>query len=106
MSRVRGAALLLVLWLVALLTALIGAPVVKLSNASSYVCRNRYNGTNTKLSEHALANALERMLDDPDLARRLGASGRLRCERELNLDVQRTRFLTVVRKRMESSAGP
>jgi hypothetical protein len=39
--------------------ALIGAPVVKLSNASSYVCRNRYNGTDTKLSEHALANALD-----------------------------------------------
>jgi glycosyltransferase involved in cell wall biosynthesis len=52
-----------------------------------------------------LANALERMLDDSDLARRLGAAGRLRCERELNLDVQRTRFLAVVRKRMESSAA-
>jgi hypothetical protein len=39
--------------------ALVGAPVVKLSNASSYVCRNRYNGTDTKLSEHALANALD-----------------------------------------------
>jgi hypothetical protein len=39
--------------------ALIGAPVVKLHNASSYVCRNRYNGTDTKLSEHALANALD-----------------------------------------------
>jgi len=39
--------------------ALIGAPVVKLSNASSYVCRNRYNGTDTPLSEHALANALD-----------------------------------------------
>ena len=52
-----------------------------------------------------LANALERMLDDSDLARRLGAAGRLRCERELNLDVQRTRFLAVVRKRIESSAA-
>jgi hypothetical protein len=39
--------------------ALIGAPVVKLQNASSYVCRNRYNGTDTLLSEHALANALD-----------------------------------------------
>jgi hypothetical protein len=35
------------------------APVVKLANASSYVCRNRYNGTDTVLSEHALANALD-----------------------------------------------
>ena len=39
--------------------ALMGAPVVKLQNASSYVCRNRYNGTDTLLSEHALANALD-----------------------------------------------
>jgi hypothetical protein len=37
----------------------LGMPVVKLSNASSYVCRNRYNGTDTPLSEHALANALD-----------------------------------------------
>jgi hypothetical protein len=39
--------------------ALAGAPVVKLGNASAYVCRNRYNGTDTLLSEHALANALD-----------------------------------------------
>jgi hypothetical protein len=37
---------------------LFGSPVVKLQNASSYVCRNRY-GTNTLLSEHALANAFD-----------------------------------------------
>jgi hypothetical protein len=35
------------------------APVAKLANASSYICRNRYNGTDTLLSEHALANALD-----------------------------------------------
>jgi hypothetical protein len=35
------------------------AAVVKLANASSYICRNRYNGTDTLLSEHALANALD-----------------------------------------------
>ena len=39
--------------------ARVGAPVVKLANASSYVCRNRYSGTDTLLSEHALANALD-----------------------------------------------
>ena len=39
--------------------AAIGAPVVKLHNASSYVCRNRYGGETTPLSEHALANALD-----------------------------------------------
>lgn len=37
----------------------LGAPVVKLKNAAAYVCRNRYNGTSTPLSEHALANALD-----------------------------------------------
>jgi hypothetical protein len=36
-----------------------GSPVAKIQNASSYVCRNRYGGTNTLLSEHALANAFD-----------------------------------------------
>jgi hypothetical protein len=35
------------------------APVVEIRNASSYVCRNRYGGANTLISEHALANALD-----------------------------------------------
>jgi hypothetical protein len=39
--------------------ALLGTQVVKLRNASSYVCRNRYGGSDTPLSEHALANALD-----------------------------------------------
>ncbi len=39
--------------------ALLGIEVVKLANASSYVCRNRYGGADTPLSEHALANALD-----------------------------------------------
>ncbi len=39
--------------------ALLSMQVVKLRNASSYVCRNRYGGTDTPLSEHALANALD-----------------------------------------------
>lgn len=39
--------------------AAVGSAVIKLSNASSYVCRNRYNGADTPLSEHALANALD-----------------------------------------------
>ena len=39
--------------------ALFGSAVVKLTNASSYVCRNRYGGANTPLSEHALANAFD-----------------------------------------------
>lgn len=39
--------------------ATLGAAVIKLGNASAYVCRNRYNGADTPLSEHALANALD-----------------------------------------------
>jgi hypothetical protein len=38
---------------------LFGSPVVKIQNASSYVCRNRYGGASTPLSEHALANAFD-----------------------------------------------
>ena len=36
-----------------------GSPVVKIRNISSYKCRNRYNAKNTKISEHAFANALD-----------------------------------------------
>ncbi|MGH6826449.1 extensin family protein [Methyloceanibacter sp.] len=38
---------------------LFGSTVAKIQNASSYVCRNRYGGGTTPLSEHALANALD-----------------------------------------------
>ena len=38
---------------------LFGSTVVKIQNASSYACRNRYGGATTPLSEHALANALD-----------------------------------------------
>jgi hypothetical protein len=39
--------------------AQLDSTVVGLHNATSYACRNRYGGTNTPLSEHALANALD-----------------------------------------------
>jgi len=39
--------------------AVLGSSVVKVRNASSYKCRNRYGGANTRISEHALANALD-----------------------------------------------
>jgi len=39
--------------------ATVGAPVIKLHNATSYACRNRYGGADTPLSEDALANALD-----------------------------------------------
>jgi hypothetical protein len=38
---------------------LFGSTVVKIQNATSYACRNRYGGDATPLSEHALANALD-----------------------------------------------
>ncbi len=43
-----------------------GATVVKIRNATSYACRNRYGGASTPLSEHALANALD--ISDFELA--------------------------------------
>ncbi|HUU65885.1 MAG TPA: extensin family protein [Methyloceanibacter sp.] len=39
--------------------ATLGGAVVKIRNATSYSCRNRYGGANTRISEHALANALD-----------------------------------------------
>jgi hypothetical protein len=36
-----------------------GSHVVKLHNAASYACRNRYGSAHMPLSEHALANALD-----------------------------------------------
>jgi glycosyltransferase involved in cell wall biosynthesis len=47
-----------------------------------------------------LADKLEMLLDDPDLAARCGRAGRERCERELNLDVQRRNLLTAIRRRL------
>jgi hypothetical protein len=38
---------------------LFGSPVVKLHDASSYSCRNRYHDAFQPLSEHALANAID-----------------------------------------------
>lgn len=37
----------------------LGAPVVRLYNYSSYVCRNRYNEPGQTISEHAFGNALD-----------------------------------------------
>ena len=36
---------------------------------------------------HALARAIERLIDDADLARRLGAAGRARCERDFSVEL-------------------
>lgn len=40
-------------------TKAFSAPVVRLVSASSYSCRNRYGRKDTKISEHALVNALD-----------------------------------------------
>ena len=37
----------------------LGTQVVQIKNAASYMCRNQYGRSDTKLSEHALANALD-----------------------------------------------
>jgi hypothetical protein len=39
--------------------ASLGTAVVKIRNAADYQCRNRYSGANTKISEHAFADALD-----------------------------------------------
>jgi hypothetical protein len=39
--------------------ASLGTAVVKIHNAASYQCRNRYGGANSKISEHAFADALD-----------------------------------------------
>jgi hypothetical protein len=36
-----------------------GTSVVKIRNAASYMCRRRYGATNTRISEHAFANAID-----------------------------------------------
>lgn len=36
-----------------------GSPVVRIVGASSYVCRNRYNKPDERISEHAFANAID-----------------------------------------------
>ena len=35
------------------------SPIVEIHNVASYACRNRYNNPSKRLSEHALANALD-----------------------------------------------
>ncbi len=47
-----------------------------------------------------LADKLEILLDDPELATRYGRAGRDRCERELNLDIQRRSLLEAIRRRL------
>lgn len=50
----------------------------------------------------ALADCLETLLENPDLATEYGRRGRERCERELNFDVQRERFLAAVGRHLKA----
>jgi glycosyltransferase involved in cell wall biosynthesis len=45
---------------------------------------------------HALAEAIRRLIDDPELARRLGEAGRRRVEREFSAGVMTARVLEVL----------
>jgi glycosyltransferase involved in cell wall biosynthesis len=50
-----------------------------------------------------LAEQIELLLDKPSLAEQYGKAGRERCEKELNLDYQRKRFIEVLTARMNNS---
>jgi glycosyltransferase involved in cell wall biosynthesis len=47
-----------------------------------------------------LADLLEKLLENPQLAKELGQQGRKRCETEFSLEIQRQRFLKVLKKRL------
>jgi len=47
-----------------------------------------------------LADCLEKLLDNPQLARDMGQQGRKRCETEFSLEIQKERFMKVVKKRL------
>jgi glycosyltransferase involved in cell wall biosynthesis len=50
-----------------------------------------------------LADSIEKLLDQPELAARYSRAGRERCERELSLEAQYERFLGIVRSRLQGS---
>jgi glycosyltransferase involved in cell wall biosynthesis len=50
-----------------------------------------------------LADAVELMLDNPELAAKYGQAGHKRCEHELSLDAHRRAFVEVLRSRLERS---
>ena len=49
----------------------LGEPVVRLRNVASYVCRPRYNDRSKRISEHALANALDIAAFDTESGKRV-----------------------------------
>ena len=49
-----------------------------------------------------LADSIEMLLDNPEVAARYGQEGRRRCENELNIETHRQRFVNVLRQRLVS----
>jgi glycosyltransferase involved in cell wall biosynthesis len=55
----------------------------------------------------ALADCIEKLLDDPELAASYGRAGRARCEREFSIEKQHQDFTAAVRRRITGGApGP
>jgi len=54
-------------------------------------------------NEVQLADCIETLLDNPELARAYGLAGRLRCENDLSVDHQRERLWSVVQRRIALS---
>jgi glycosyltransferase involved in cell wall biosynthesis len=52
-----------------------------------------------------LADCIERLLDNPELAAEYGRRGRQRCESELSYSHQKRLFLEVLRRRIAQSRG-
>jgi len=47
-----------------------------------------------------LADCLEKLLDNPQIAWEMGQQGRNRCETEYSLEIQKNRFMKVIKKRL------
>ena len=55
---------------------------------------------------HALAAAIDRLLDDPDLRRRLGAAGRLRVSEQFDLESTQRAHLDLYRTLLADAGLP
>jgi len=83
-----------------------GLPVVasRLQGLSEAVLHERTGLLFEPGNSRALAGCLERLLNSPQLAAQYGQEGRRRCEKELNLNTHRERFVNVLRQRLSLHA--
>jgi len=83
-----------------------GLPVIasRLQGLSESVLHERTGLLFEPGNSRALAGCLERLLNSPQLAAEYGQEGRRRCEKELNLDTHRERFVNVLRQRLSLHA--